>query len=240
MGEKKLKIAFIVVLFFAVLFNAAPKVFASSTKAEYTMKKDKVVYRDNNEKVRGVVYYQYPKIKGDTAAVEKINKLLKSKSEAFMKSESAQSIKDTVEYHAKDGSFYPEDVQYFYKTICKATYNNNSILSLHMKECWYAGGVYNQTDYGYIFDLNSGEQLEIEDVVSGDDATIKSKILKAAKKYLTSDGDFDQSAYELIKSNDFGDYKFYVSKGKVSICYGSYELGRGNGWDIFWVKGKYH
>jgi hypothetical protein len=43
----------------------------------------------------------------------------------------------------------------------------------------------------------------------------------------------------VIKSYKLKDYKFYLSKGKIYICFDSYELGRGTGWDIFTIKSKY-
>ncbi len=229
-----------VILLSVILLDTNPKVLAASeTKAEYTMKKDKEIYKDKAGKIRGVVYFQYPEIIGESEAAKKINELLKSESEAYMQSETAQNLKDYTEGAIKSNSFYTAEDQYYYKTICRVTYNNNSIISLHMKECWYAGGVYNQTDYGYTFDLKSGAVLGIKDLVSGDAASIKNKILAAGKKYLTSDSDFDQNAYNAIKSYKLKDYKFYLSKGKIYICFGSYELGRGTGWDIFTIKSKY-
>lgn len=241
MNKNKVKlITCIVIVLSMVLLGTNPKVLASTeTKAEYTMKKDKVTFKDNNGDIRGVVSFQYPNIKGKSNAVKKINDTLKSKSEAFLQSETAESLKEYTEFAIENNGFNAVDEQYYYKIICKVTYNDNSIISLHMKECWYAGGVYNQMDYGYTFNLKSGDEFGIRDVVSGDAKSIKNKILASGKKYLTSDSDFDQKAYDMIKSYKLKDYKFYLGKGKVYICFGSYELGRGNGWDIFSIKSKY-
>lgn len=224
----------IILLGVDVKVSAAPM-----TKAEYIMKKDKEIIKDDEGKVRGIVYFQYPLIQGTSSIIKKINDTLKKESEAYMQSETAQNL---IEYtKAAIDSNVAEDqvVTYFYKTICKVTYNDNSVISLHMKNCWYAGGVYNQYDYGYTFNLKNGDELGLKAVVSGSSVSIKNKILAAGKKYLTSDYGFDQNAYEIIKSDKLKDFKFYLGKGKVYICYGSYELGRGNGWDIFSIKSKY-
>lgn len=238
MNKNKFKLIIcMVILLSVILLDTNPKVLASPvTKAEYTMKKDKVNYKDKAGKIRGVVYFQYPEIKGEAEAVKKINDLLKSESEAFMQSETALNFKEYTDNAITAKVFATADEQYYYKTICKVTYNDNSIISLHMENGWYAGGVYNQSDYGYTFDLNSGAKLGIKDVVSGDAKSIKNKILAAGKKYLTSGSNFDKSAYDVIKSYKLKDYNFYLSKSKVYICFGSYELGRGTGWDIFSIK----
>ncbi|WP_310603215.1 PdaC/SigV domain-containing protein [Anaerosporobacter sp.] len=211
------------------------KANASTTKekettTEYTMKKAKKEYKDKDGIVRGVVYYQYPQFEGTSEAIKKINSQLKKESSKFLKSESAKSIQEYTEGAIENNAFYDEKDQYYFKTICKVSYNKNNIVSLHMTEEWYAGGVYNQTDYGLNYNLKTGKKLTINDVISGN---AKDKILKAAKKYCGS----DDAAYKIIKNTKT--YKFYFTKGKVYICYGSYELNHGTSWDIFTVAGKY-
>ncbi len=232
----KLVICFLVILAILMLGTRPAAFAASATKAEYTMKKDKVTVKDNNGKIRGVIFFQYPVIKGNTNAAKKINEVLKKDSKSFMQDENAKMLKESAETAISNNLFYSEEEQYYYKTECKVTYNDNSIISLHMINGWYAGGVYNQTDYGYTFDLKSGKKLELKEVAPGAPVTIKKNILAAAQKYLTSDNDFDKGAYDYIKSCKLKDYKFYLSKSKIYICFESYELGRGTGWDIFSIK----
>lgn len=241
MIKKGFKILTCIVIFLSIILSGVNEnVSASSvTKAEYTMKKDKVTIKDDDGKVRGIVYFQYPELKGTSSAITKINDTLKNDSKNFMQSDSAQNLIDSAKSAIATKVNGESVYTYFYKTICKVTYNDNSILGLHMKNCWYAGGVYNQEDYGYTYDLNTGAQLGLKDVVSGNSTSIKSKILAAGKKYLTVNNEVEQPAYDGIKSTKLKDFKFYLSKGKVYICFGSYELNRGTGWDIFSIKGKY-
>ena len=238
MKSYKLKqvICFLVIIAIFMLGSRPVAFAASATKAEYTMKIDKVTFKDKKGKVRGIISFQYPVIKGDTSAAKKINDILKKESKAYLQSESAASLKEYAESAIANNAFYDEDEQYYYKTDCKVTYNDDSIISLHMINGWYAGGVYNQADYGYTFDLKRGVKLALKEVAPGEPDTIKKNILAAAKKYLTSGNDFDKSAYDYIKSCKLKDYKFYLSKSKIYICFESYELGRGTGWDIFSIK----
>lgn len=242
MKKNYLKFTMCTIIFlFVILLNVNIKAFASPvTKAKYTMKTDTVEIKADNGEVRGIVYFQYPEIQGTSSEVQSINDILKKESKTYMQSETAQNLIDCAKQYAKNVTDKAEEViTYYYKTDCVVTYNQNSMISLHMKNAWYAGGVYNQYDYGYTFDLGTGKKLEIKDVVSGSSVSVKNKILTAGKKYLTSDEGFDQKAYRVIKSNYLKDFKFYLEKGKVYICYGSYELGRGNGWDTFSIKSKY-
>ncbi|BCJ96748.1 hypothetical protein acsn021_43170 [Anaerocolumna cellulosilytica] len=238
MNKNRFKLITCIIVLFTITIVANPKVLASETKVEYTMKKDKVTYKDKEGIVRGVVSFQYPEIKGSSSEIKKINDTLKAESEAYMQSETAQSLKDYTDISIDNNAFKNIDDTYYYKTTCKVTYNNNSIISLHMKNSWYAGGIYEQSDYGFTYDIKTGNKLGLKDVVSGDAKSIKNKIVASGKKYLTTDGVLDQKAYDIIKSYKLKDYKFYLSKNKVYICFESYELGM-NRWDIFSIKSKF-
>ncbi len=99
-----------------------------------------------------------------------------------------------------------------------------------MSEWWYAGGVTNRHYYGLNYNLETGKELSVKDVITGN---TKAKILKAAGKYCKD----DNVAYKIIKNTK--KYNFYFEEGTVYICYGSYELNHGPDFDIFTVKGKY-
>lgn len=211
---------------------------AKDSKVDYTMLKDIETCKDESGKVRGVVYFQYPEIKGSTKAIKNINRLLANDCKEFME-KNAKSFMELTQSAIENGQFINFDTQYYNKTICKVTYNENSLISMHMKKCWYAGGVYNQADYGYTFNLKSGELLSVKDVLSNNPTTAKKKILSAAKKYLTTKNGFDKVAYDIIESYNLEDFKFYLYKKKVYICFESYELNHGASWDIISLKHKF-
>ncbi len=211
----------------------------STNEVKYTMQKDKEIIKDSDGKIRGIVYFQYPIVEGNSESIHKINDTLKNASKEYMSSETAQRLKEYTDGAIENNGFWSENEQYYYKTTCKVTYNDNEVFGLHMKMSWYAGGVYNQTDYGYTFDVTSGELLGLKDVISGEPTEIKKKIWKAAKEYLKSNGSFDNNAYSIIRKYKLKDYKFYLGKEKVYLCFESYELMRGTGWDIFSLKSKF-
>lgn len=232
----------------AVLLSLFTSVFslkaeaADTTKAKYEMFEDKITVKDIKDREWGIISFQYPHLKGSSSAIKKINKILEKECKEFMESESSLLIQDYANQAIiSNGNKENVDINtYFYTTTCEVTYNQKSVLSLHMTTGWYAGGVYNQYDYGYTFNLKTGKQMAITDVVSGNKKAIKKSILTAAKKYLTVDGQLDENAYKIIESMELSDFKFFVSKGKVNLCFGSYELERGNSIDLFSIKGKYN
>lgn len=204
----------------------------SSNTCEFSMQTDQIEYKDDNGIVRGIVSFEYPQFKGTSSAIQKINKHLLQKSRKFFKSENAASIQESTESSIAANRFhdYAEPEQYYWKSLCSVSYNKNDIVSIHMSEQWYAGGVRNFYDYGLNYNMKTAKKLTIDDVIPG---KAKAKILKAAKKYCGS----DTTAYNIIKKTK--KYKFFLTDGLVNICYGSYELKHGTSWDMFSVKGKY-
>lgn len=201
-----------------------------TVKASYKMKKDKIEYKDNSGKVRGIVSFQYPQFKGTSDSIKKVNSLIKKESSKFIKSETAKTLKDYTLSAIKNDQFYDETEQYYWITTCKISYNKNNIISIHMHEKWYAGGVGNEQEYGLNYNLKTGKKLTVNHVISG---KAKEKILEAAKIYCGS----DTNAYNIIKNTK--NYEFYLKEGKVYICFGTYVLERGNAHDVFSVTGKY-
>ena len=92
---KKLKSPIIFLSMFLLIFSIAQvsnPVEANAKKAKYTIKTEKLQYKDDNGKVRGVVSYQYPQFSGSSKKIKAINKAIKKKCNAFMNSSTAKSM----------------------------------------------------------------------------------------------------------------------------------------------------
>lgn len=235
---KKLKNTIIFLSMFLLIFSIAQvsnPVEANAKKAKYTIKTEKVQYKDDNGKVRGIVSYQYPQFTGTSKKIKAINKAIKKKCNAFMKSSNAKSLKSYTQTSIKNNGFYYDNEQYYYKTKCKVTYNKNNIVSVAMTWSWYAGGVGNDGTYGFNYNLKTGKKLTYKNVISGN---AKSKVLKAAKSFLKDYSSYGgPEAYNKIKK--MNSYNFYFKAKKVYICFESYELDLGAGSHKFSVTGKY-
>ena len=233
---KKLKSTLIFLSVFLLIFCVAQTspMESNAKKAKYTIKTEKVQYKDSNGKVRGVVSYKYPQFSGSSAKIKAINKAIKKKCNAFMKSSTAKSLKDYAQTSIKSNGFYDENEQYFYKTKCKVTYNKNNIFSAAMTWSWYAGGVYNTGTTGLNYNLKTGKKLTYKNVISGN---AKSKVLKSAKNFLKDYTLDSTNAYNKIKNKS--SYNFYFKPKKVYICFESYELDLGTSAQQFPVAGKY-
>lgn len=241
---KKLRIIFTVVISMIFCLSNLPiNSVESATKASYEMKNNKETWKEGNI-VRGIVSFQYPKLKGNSNEIAKINDVLENAMKVFMADENVERIKESTLYYI-DNKLFSENVeQLYWKTTCKVTYNKNNIISMHMKETWYAGGVYNQYDYGYTFNLETGKMLTAIDVIGGKSEVVSSKVIASAKKYFNKkeialDAELWQNISNTINTYDAKEFKFYLKPGKAYICFGSYELNLGTGWQIFSVTSRY-
>lgn len=242
---KKLRIIFTVVICVILYLLILPtNGVEAATKVSYEMQNKEVTWKEGDI-VRGIVSFQYPKLKGDSNEIAKINKVLENAMKAFMADdENVEGIKESTLYYIDNKLFSEYTEQLYWKTTCKVTYNKNNIISMHMKEMWYEGGVYNQYDYGYTFNLETGKTLTAIDVIGGKSEAVSSKVVSGAKKYFNKneialDADLWKNISNTINTFDAKEFKFYLKPGKAYICFGSYELNLGTGWQIFSVTSKY-
>ena len=241
---KKLRIIFIVVMCMVLDLLILPtNNVEAATKVSYEMQTKKITWKDGDI-VRGIVSFQYPKLEGDSDEIAKINKALEDAMNAFMASDNVNNIKETTLYYIDHKMFSEYTKQLYWETTCKVTYNKNNIISMHMKEMWYAGGVYNQNDYGYTFDVETGKMLTAVDVIGGKPKEVTKKVVSGAKKYFSiAESPLDAALWKRISNSisdiDAKDYKFYLKPGKAYICFESYELNLGTSWQVFSVTSKY-
>lgn len=241
---KKKNSIYMVAFFMILCLTALQKNHVeAATKAKYEMCNEKVTYKDGDT-VRGIVYFQYPKLEGNSAEIKKINEVLENAMKAYMEAENAERLKEYTSIAIDNKSFNNDKEQYYWKTNCKITYNANNIISMHMKERWYAGGVYNQKDYGYTFNLKTGKTLSAIDVIGKTPKEVISKVLTSAKAYLKKNykDSYDviwKDVSNIINAYDAKDFKFYLTPGKAHICFESYELNLGASYQVFSVNSKY-
>ena len=186
---------------------------SAASKASYKIINKKTTKRNN--KLTARYLYQLPQLKGKSAAVKKINRSLKADYKATLRSKA--SLFDAL----KNSQYSYYSGEYFYITKCKVTCD------------WMAGGVHNGWEYGLTYRLKDGKKLEIQDVVSGDDYTIKQKIASAYSQKVSSAG------YSPIMQKDCSEFQFYIkSANKVVVCFGPYQPMGGNGHTSVTIKGK--
>ena len=179
---------------------AAPKAEASSAK--YTIKQYRTVKKYKHG-MKATFSYQLPQLKGNYAAVKKINKDLK-------KSYSAEKKNSKTVFHfAKQDAADFSNQTYFDTTTTKATYNKSKVISFRTYKKWWAGGVRRDTLDSLSYSLKTGKKLNVYDVAKGSRASVKRKLVKGAKKLGA------ESYY--FQSLDLKDLSFVLKNSKVYV-----------------------
>lgn len=77
----------------------------AASKATYAMQTKKVTWKDEDNIVRGIVSFQYPKLKGNSKGIAKINKVLQNAMKEYMVHENVERILTSGKAYISFGSY---------------------------------------------------------------------------------------------------------------------------------------
>lgn len=187
-----------------------------------TVKKhtQKYTYKNKNKKVVMEAVYNRPVLKGDLNSLKKINKFYEKQEKEWLSS--FKEYLDDAKEFSEGGNFpiYNDNVSY------KVTYNQKGYLSIVTSGYLYTGGAHG-TPYtdAHTFDLNTGKELKLTDIMKGSDKTIKNKIYKAfEKKIKANKEEYFSDALKTVNKTAGKNSYFYLKKGKICFYYDVYAL----------------
>ncbi|MBR1629517.1 MAG: DUF3298 domain-containing protein [Lachnospiraceae bacterium] len=155
---------------------------------------------------------------------------MKKQGQSFVKIEAGYSMAEIEETIRNDYENRHTYCEYFNTVDGKAAYNDGDIFSIQFKSAWFLGGVSNYNTYGATFDVETGKKLNLMDVVS-DDFSDFSDLQRVIYYRLESQyGSEVAQAFDEKYSTEKALKKvnFYVNeKGKVIVCFQTYELSYG-------------
>lgn len=184
--------------------------------------------------IKATMTYQKITVSGVDGA-KAINTTLNNDMNAFQKSKSANNF---YQYVAEDDAKKIKD-NYFFKATSKVKYNMNNILSIRITINWYAGGAQNSDEYGYNFNVKTGKQIQIKNVVPGSTNAIKKKMYAGINTRKWSKA-YKKKAKKIIKKAKLKDLEFYMKNDKVIICFEPYMLGKKQrDFKSFYIYSKY-
>lgn len=201
----------------------------AASKVSYTVtnKEETRTYRNMSAQY----LYQLPQLKGNSAAIKKINKSLQADYKKTFASKAS-----LFEYF--EGDKYSDSRQqygdkYYSRVKCRIAFNRNGYVSFKYSAEWYAGGVSNVWDYGLTYRLKDGKKMGIQDVLAGSRSSAKQRIASAYASKISYRG------YEAIIKMKYSEFNFYIKPNqKVVICFGPYQPMGGNGKSAITMKGK--
>ncbi len=144
----------------------------AASKATYTIKKiqEKKTYRDSC----AIYHYELPQLRGNSAAISKINKSLKSyySKTLPLKKELFNEFKE----YKKNGTLNKRTRNLFVKTGCSETYNKNGYIRFVFRFSWHECGSEDSNQTTVIYRLKDGAR--VSQIPSSAE---ESKILKLIK-----------------------------------------------------------
>lgn len=207
---------------------------ASKAKFSYKKVNESKTYHGKMT-MKANVYYKKVVLKGKSNAVKKINKAIAKDCNRFLKSSTAEKIKEYASESAQNPLNYDLD-SYDYYANSKVTYNKNGIISIRVTTFWFAGGVVNTDRYGLTYSLKTGKRLYLTNVCKGSSSTIKKTLCNKIKK----DPDSDSMVWETINNYKVKKLNFYLKPGKKAVvCFGPYEINYGGWYRTFTIPSKY-
>lgn len=136
----------------------------AATKASYTIKKiqEKKTYKNS----KATYYYELPQLKGNSTAVKKINKSLKSyyTSDLKLKEELFRQFAD----YKKTGFLDANTENLFVKTKCMENYNKNGYIRFVYSFSWHGCGSAESNQTTLIYRLKDGKKVTKVPISSAD------------------------------------------------------------------------
>ena len=163
-------------------------------------------------------YLEYPYLEGDSPAYEKINATLEQMVNDFAAAQeaTAEAISDYEEEY-----FWTNYNEAFYYM----SYNEHGILCILFEGYEFSGGAHGMPyKHVYYFDLVTGEQLLLEDIIV-DEAEFKRIVVEKYTELIESDPSiYWEEALDTVKSYEGYDYNCYLDDGVLYVYFYPYDL----------------
>lgn len=167
------------------------------------------------------ISYDLVVLSEDTAATEKINQALYEEYQRFSE-EAQQLISQGLEPEAA--------VPYIDTCTAEVTHNKDGIISIKYETAFdWASAGYHGDYYGKTFSLDSGDELQVCDLVDADQSLVLTDLKEQTKfhiRFLNNDM-FYEDAEQRVDAYEMDDFSFFLENDFVVLCFREYELSYG-------------
>ena len=181
-----------------------------------------------NENGDVLVSREYVKVVllGDDPAYASINALIEADCEAFLNSDIGWTVEELEEVV---GNLYGYDAL-FSDADATVVHNGNGYFSIRIGEGWFMGGVCNYNYYGLTYDLTTGKEAKIEDIMGlpGDEALEQLRKLSAERliEYYGEEGLLVEPV-GILADYTLDNFRFYLENGELVLAFYTYEFACG-------------
>ncbi len=180
-----------------------------------------------NGEVIGDCHYQKVIFTNPNAALTEINEEIAEACNEFFDEGTGKQyeeyLKDLPDSMKEELPAYP-----FTATVdVKNVYIDASYVSITQDWDWFVGGVHNNGSTGLNYDLKTGEELDFEDLFASE-AEARTAFTDAVNALIDSDPySFFEDAKDTVSNYDLDDVNFVISKDKITVFIGPYEIAPG-------------
>lgn len=191
-------------------------------KAEYDIETKDMSVRNDQGETMAEITYDLVVLTEDTPAVKKINEALYADYQKFA---------DTPPQMSAEELSQQEGLPYKNTYSAEIVHNGDGILSIKYESSWFWGGVYTGDYYGRTFDLNTGDELFISDLVDADETLVLTYLKEHVKWNMRFESTerYLEDADETVDSYAIKDFPFYIENGGIVLCFETYILTYGAG-----------
>lgn len=180
------------------------KVETKTYKKQYKLK-DGTVYKE--------VKYTIPVLSGESEGIATINAYYEKRLDKWKKNskEDLEDAKSAVEEN-NVGIHYGDESSF------KVQYNKNGYISILHTGYYYAMGAHGSSYYeAHTFDLNTGKELKLKDIMDGTDKQIKDRIYNAFAKNIKKNKEmyFEDASNTMKKSVSSKSKDFYLATSNI-------------------------
>lgn len=173
----------------------------------------KKVYKFKDGTIYKEAKYKRPVLEGESEGIAKINSYYKKLQNKWVKNskEDLEDAKYVVKQNNVDG-YYSDEATF------KVKYNKNGYISILHTGYYYAMGAHGSPYYeSHTFDLNTGKELKLKDIMRGTDKQIKERIIKVFAKDIKKNKDkYFEEAMDTLKKTVSAKYKdFYLTNTSI-------------------------
>lgn len=212
--KKKYVVANALALAMSVGLVTSPKAEASSS-AKYYFKQYKTV-RKYKHGIKAIFAYKLPQLKGNSAAIKKINESLQKNYTAELKHK-----KDLFEFSKWDSKHVGSHTTYDDIVKPRATYNKNGVISFRYDQDLNIGGSGTYLIGSWTYSLKTGKKLTVFDVAEGDKSSVGAQLYHGAVD-LGADDEYLRTMHASKMNYTLKGGKVYVYPRIISAYNGKY------------------
>lgn len=200
--KKKYVVASALALAMSVGLVTSPKAEASSS-AKYYFKQYKTV-RKYKHGIKAIFAYKLPQLKGNSAAIKKINKSLRKNYTAELKHK-----KELFEFAKWDSKHVGGHTTYDDIVKPRATYNKNGVISFRYDQDLNIGASGTYLIGSWTYSLKTGKKLTVFDVAKGNKSSVSAQLYHGAVDLGADD--------EYLRTTHASKMNYTLKGGKVYV-----------------------